>query len=43
MKYNYERLLCTNCEKSSTIRRNAYIDEFYSNRSRILFAPFLED
>lgn len=37
MKHEYKKLLISQREKESTVKRNALIDEFYSDRSRIIY------
>ncbi|AHF08606.1 dGTPase [Desulfitobacterium metallireducens] len=37
MKYDYKNRLSVNRERSSTVKRSAQIDEFYSDRSRVLY------
>ena len=37
-KYDYKKLLSTRRERSSTIERPEIIDEFYSDRSRIIYS-----
>ena len=37
MKYDYKNRLSVSRENSSTVKRPAQIDEFYSDRSRVLY------
>ena len=36
-KYNYKKLMCIQRERQSTVSRASVIDEFYSDRSRIIY------